>query len=113
MTTRLNKLGIESPTIDSVQRIQTESITNATVIGVERGKHIDRVDSLAVEEPLAIAITHGPPNDRRRSTISITMRTPADDRDLVAGFLFSEGVVRYPDEILAVEVFRSRKLSAR
>ena len=44
-----------------------------------------RDDVLAAEEPLEIRI-HG-------RSFSVTMRTPGDDFDLVAGFLVSEGVV--------------------
>lgn len=43
-------------------------------------------DELAVEEPLEIRINNQP--------ISVTMRTPGHDDELVAGFLFSEGVVK-------------------
>lgn len=52
-------------------------------------------DLVAVEEPLEIRL-HGRP-------FAVVMRTPGDDRDLAAGFLFSEGVVRWADEIGAVE----------
>jgi FdhD protein len=56
-------------------------------------------DSLAVEEPLEIRL--GIPNKEsfEHRAISITMRTPGDDAELAAGFLFTEGIVRTPDEI--------------
>ncbi|NYD78857.1 formate dehydrogenase accessory sulfurtransferase FdhD [Arthrobacter cupressi] len=44
-----------------------------------------REDVLAVEEPLEIRLG--------RMSFSVTMRTPGDDFDLVAGFLVSEGVI--------------------
>lgn len=50
-----------------------------------------REDHLAVEEPLEIQINGAP--------FSITMRTPGDDFDLVAGFLVSEGVVYHADQL--------------
>ena len=55
----------------------------------------ERVDRVVVEEPLEIRLGE--------KTISITMRTPGDDRELAAGFLFSEGIVRSVDELLRVE----------
>ena len=60
-------------------------------------------DRVAVEEPLEIRLgfeTHG---ERRTRTVSITMRTPGDDADLATGFLFSEGIIRAPDDIAVVK----------
>src|SRR6516225_1381366 len=48
-------------------------------------------DHLAVEEPLEIRIHDEP--------VAITMRTPGDDFALVAGFLFSEGLLHSSKEI--------------
>lgn len=70
---------------------------------VAGGRRERKTDSLAVEEPLAIRISHGPLSARQRVTVSITMRTPGQDEDLAAGFLFAEGVVREPQQILAIE----------
>lgn len=70
---------------------------------VAGGRRERKADSLAVEEPLAIRISHGPLNARQRTTVSITMRTPGQDADLAAGFLYAEGVVREPQHILAIE----------
>jgi FdhD protein len=53
----------------------------------------DAVDRLAVEEPLEIRVgfvEHGKPTHR---AISITMRTPGNDGELAAGFLFTEGII--------------------
>ncbi|MEU5880742.1 formate dehydrogenase accessory sulfurtransferase FdhD [Spirillospora sp. NPDC047279] len=44
-----------------------------------------RPDTLAVEEPLEIRVGGRP--------LTITMRTPGDDFDLVAGFLAAEGII--------------------
>ncbi len=56
-------------------------------------------DELAVEEPLEIRLRLG---DRRHRAISITMRTPGDDAELAAGFLFTEGIIKTPDEISGI-----------
>ena len=53
-------------------------------------------DVLAVEEPLEIRI--GFP-DGTHKAISITMRTPAEDGELAAGFLFTEGILKSPEQI--------------
>ena len=52
-------------------------------------------DLLAVEEPLGIRI------DGRN--LAITMRTPGQDFELAAGFLFSEGILADRSQIAAIE----------
>ncbi len=51
-------------------------------------------DLLAVEEPLQIRIEGRP--------VAITMRTPGDDLDLAAGFLYTEGVIDGEDDLVAL-----------
>ena len=48
-------------------------------------------DTLAAEEPLEIRIGG--------KQIAVTMRTPGDDFDLVAGYLAGEGVIRAPRDL--------------
>ena len=50
-----------------------------------------RADLLAVEEPLEIRVDGEP--------LTVTMRTPGDDIDLAAGFLFTEGLLGSLDEV--------------
>lgn len=56
-------------------------------------------DSLAVEEPLEIRLGFIENGKTVHKSISITMRTPGDDFELAAGFLFTEGIVKSPDQI--------------
>jgi FdhD protein len=53
-----------------------------------------REDVLAVEEPLEIRLG--------RLSFSVTMRTPGDDFDLVAGFLVSEGVIWTAEQLVSL-----------
>ena len=51
-------------------------------------------DALAVEEPLEIRIAWTSESGTRVvEPLAVTMRTPGDDFELVAGFLHGEGVV--------------------
>jgi FdhD protein len=52
-------------------------------------------DFLAAEEPLEIRIGENP--------LSVTMRTPGQDLELAAGFLFTEGLMHRRDQIIALE----------
>ncbi|MCL3817695.1 formate dehydrogenase accessory sulfurtransferase FdhD [Aeromicrobium wangtongii] len=52
---------------------------------------VQREDALAVEEPLEVRVGG--------SSFSVTMRSPGDDFDLVAGFLVSEGVIWSADQL--------------
>ncbi len=58
-----------------------------------------QADSLAVEEPLEIRLEFGKPGGRRTQNISVTMRTPGNDVELAAGFLFTEGIVKKAEDI--------------
>jgi FdhD protein len=56
----------------------------------------ERPDTLAVEEPLEIRVSGQP--------LTVTMRTPGDDFDLVAGFLTAEGVIGSAADLTAMRV---------
>jgi FdhD protein len=59
-------------------------------------------DHLALEEPLEIQVAFGPAESRQWKTVAITMRTPGHDRELAAGFLVSEGILRSLGQVEAV-----------
>ena len=69
-----------------------------------------RPDQLVGEEPLLIELRHGPPRDRRRTPLAVTLRTPGDDRDLATGMLVTEGVVKSPGDILALTAVEANVL---
>lgn len=68
----------------------------AVPIGRVEGLQASRMDDLlAVEEPFEIQL------DGR--SLTITMRTPGNDFELAAGFLFAEGIIRGLDEVRSME----------
>jgi FdhD protein len=83
----------------ALPRTSNDSTSQTSVEKVTGQASRQLLDQLAVEEPLEIQITHGPPNSRQTQSISITMRTPGNDFDLAAGFLMTEGVVQNANEI--------------
>ena len=56
-------------------------------------------DSLAVEEPLEIRLGFKENGKTKHQAISITMRTPENDYELAAGFLFTEGILQSKKQI--------------
>ena len=52
-------------------------------------------DLVAIEEPLEIRLETRP--------VTVTMRTPGDDYDLAAGFLFTEGVIRSYADVESIQ----------
>ena len=56
-------------------------------------------DQVSIEEPLEIILKYKIKENWIENTISITMRTPGDDEDLVTGFLFNERVIEKIDHI--------------
>ena len=59
-------------------------------------RRLDRIETVAVEEPLQIRVEHGPLGTRERDDVAVTMRTPGDDFDLALGHLVTEGVLADP-----------------
>src|SRR5579859_4258602 len=51
-------------------------------------------DTVAVEEPLEIRLAG--------CNVAVTMRTPGNDADLAAGFLYTEGILRGPRDITSI-----------
>ena len=71
-----------------------QSILTVPIRKVEGDSSAPLQDLLAIEEPLEIRI-----GDK---TVSITMRTPGHDRELAAGFLFTEGILQSSDQIAGI-----------
>ena len=57
-------------------------------------RHTDH-DQVAAEEPMEVRVNGSP--------FAVIMRTPGRDRELAAGFLLAEDVVRSSDELLTIE----------
>lgn len=56
-------------------------------------------DFLAIEDPLEVVLRVAGREERSL----VTMRTPGHDRELVAGLLFSDGLLEQSEELLAIE----------
>ncbi|WP_174257886.1 formate dehydrogenase accessory sulfurtransferase FdhD [Phytoactinopolyspora alkaliphila] len=70
--------------------------TRQPVLRLRAGRAARRPDSLAVEEPLMVRVGG--------EAVTLTMRTPGHDFDLIAGWLVSEGSVAVPGDIVTMRM---------
>jgi len=76
------------------QRIKTTD-----VVEWDEGRERRVQDDLATEEPLEIRVGGAP--------LTITMRTPGDDFELAAGWLYAEGIVERGSDIVRISYGRA------
>lgn len=75
------------------------STHSVQIIKINAAASTPATDTLAIEEPLEIRLEHGHEGHRQVQNISVTMRTPGHDAELATGFLFTEGIIKSPDDI--------------
>ena len=69
-------------------------------------KKFESIDDLiSIEEPLEISLKYKVENNWITQNLSITMRTPGDDENLVRGFLFNEQIVQDIKDIDSIESY--------
>src|SRR6266498_981078 len=107
---------MESPAKNVGSSVRPQEKTEAWVWAVAPGHSEPRLDLVATEEPLEIRLRAAglargrsvlPVLYRRgqgagQRTVAITMRTPGNDFELAAGFLYGEGVIRGAEDIRQV-----------
>lgn len=62
-------------------------------------------DLISIEEPLEISLKFKESSKWINQSLSITMRTPGDDEDLVRGFLYNEQIIKNIDDIDSIESY--------
>lgn len=77
-----------------------------TIHKVDGDDAVEQPDLLAVEEPLEIRLGFGPHDlvagsERQQRTVVVTMRTPGHDEELALGYLFTEGIIQDPGQIVS------------
>jgi len=73
-------------------------------IKYKKNKSTNLEDQVSIEEPLEMAVRYKKNNEWIDNSISITMRTPKNDEDLIVGLLFCEGIIHNISEIKKVEL---------
>ena len=69
------------------------------------GKIENIEDLISIEEPLEISLKFKEKEKWIKKSLSITMRTPGHDNDLVIGFLFNEQIIQNIKDIKNIESF--------
>jgi FdhD protein len=75
------------------------TVARTRVTAVDGDRVSSRREVLATEEPLEIRAA-GP--GQEPSSVAVTMRTPGNDMELAAGFLFTEGLLESADEVESI-----------
>lgn len=75
-------------------------VASSKVVRMEAGTATTADDLLVTEEPLEIRLGHGPLDAREEFRLSVTMRTPGNDEELALGFLFTEGIITDPAQVV-------------
>ena len=70
-----------------------------------KGRLENIVDLISIEEPLEISLKFKDKEKWITKSLSITMRTPGHDEDLVRGFLFNEQIIQTIKDIENIESF--------
>lgn len=70
---------------------------------ISSGKNKETEDKVAVEEPLQIQLEYSTASGRMQKNIAVTMRTPGNDEELAAGFLFTEGIIKNAEDISKIK----------
>ena len=73
------------------------------ILKYKSGKLNKIEDLISIEEPLEISIKFKDKGTWTQNIISITMRTPGNDEDLVRGFLFNEKIIEKNEFIEKIE----------
>ena len=75
-----------------IRRFDIKRFENRTVVRT--------IDTVAVEEPLGIFLRYWIKNSQSTISMALTMRTPGHDRELVAGYLFTEGLISRREDLV-------------
>jgi len=81
--------------------VSNPSVQSRIIQAVRGAERHDVDDCVAVEEPLEIRVAREGEGGSGRA-VSITMRTPGHDRELAAGFLYGEGLIRDRSDVVAI-----------
>ena len=78
------------------------------VLKFKKNKFENTDDLISIEEPLEISLKYKEQGKWLTNSLTITMRTPGHDEDLVRGFLFNEQIIQNLSEIDNIESYGNK-----
>jgi FdhD protein len=76
-----------------------KAVNTLNIVRITDGEVHHTADTLAIEEPLEVQLSYFSEEKEITKKISVTMRTPGNDAELGAGFLFTEGILKSRSDI--------------
>ena len=73
------------------------------IIKLKENKTEEIKDHVSVEEPLEMILRYKKNDHWKSENLSITMRTPGNDEDLITGLLFNERIVENINQVIKIE----------
>lgn len=83
--------------------MKDKRVENIHIHKVSSGAINETADKVAMEEPLQIQLVCSTATGQMLKDIAVTMRTPGNDAELAAGFLFTEGIIKNADDISEIK----------
>jgi FdhD protein len=83
--------------------MKNSQVQHVSIQRVISGTPTDADDRIAAEEPLEIQLAYSTASGYLQTNIAVTMRTPGNDEELAAGFLFTEGIIKHAADIASVK----------
>jgi FdhD protein len=90
---------------DTLNRLSDPGVATVSVCRIHGSESVLQPDELAVEEPLEIRLGYDLDGQDVERSVSITMRTPGQDQELAAGFLFTEGIIANPGQVAEIRTY--------
>lgn len=76
--------------------------TNISIVRLNGDNAVNENDWVASEEPLEIRLKFHSASGITVKSISVTMRTPGQDKELAIGFLYTEGIIHAATDVIDV-----------
>jgi FdhD protein len=83
--------------------MMSKQVDDIQIHKISNGAIHETTDKVTVEEPLQIQLAYSTATGKMLKDIAVTMRTPGNDEELAAGFLFTEGIIKNAEAISEIK----------